>query len=427
MAPYIVYWLLQAMCPFFQPLHVHVMPVMGSLSWPLLLVLSMIPTLLVVNVCILLFGIIEATTDPFLKTAKYRPKTWSESLFHLSWSLFAFVTGINRAKGRLAILQYGLHIYVAALLTGHSVKPMLTDTRSTAVRFRDAGVPYFAVSNLQASAMHVMTCPKLSGQPWGSDVLFAGQEGSPVLGWWPSQLDFAMEGLAGSSAQQPPRLILPPHVNVSGSLSFFPKLTHMWGELLQTSTTGNVGMRSLQLLKTLVHVCSSGISWLHAHLRTLFSLTIYVWNHIDAYFCHDMQRVFALYAWCAIMIWWLAYALGNMHLYFEQLASAKQTRIKLMGRFRYICFRLEHKHGKWVKGTKPVYCFTKPLNKIPKPEFELTLSFSKAMLLAIMISLYVLNYQAVHLHFNGLLHWAVIAIRQVIMSWLSSSRLEIWM
>jgi hypothetical protein len=85
---------------------------------------------------------------------------------------------------------------------------------------------------------------------------------------------------------------------------------------------------------------------------------------------------------------------------------------------------LEHKHGKWVKGVKPVYCFTKPRIKIPKPEFELTLSFSKAMLLAIMISLYVLNYQAVHLYFHGLLHWAVIAIRQVIMPWLSLSRLE---
>jgi hypothetical protein len=46
------------------------------------------------------------------------------------------------------------------------------------------------------------------------------------------------------------------------------------------------------------------------------------------------------------------------------------------------------------------------------------------MLLAIVVSLYVLNYQAVHLHFNGLLHWAVIAIRQGIMPWLSSSRLE---
>jgi hypothetical protein len=152
--------------------------------------------------------------------------------------LFAFITGINRAKGCLAILQYGLQIYVAALLTGHSVKPMLTDTRSTAVRFRDTGVPYFAVSNLQASAMHVVTGPKLFGQFRGSDVLFAGQEGSPVLGWWPSQLDFAMEGLAGSSTQQPPRLILPPHVNVSGSLSFFPKLTRMWGELLRSPQPG---------------------------------------------------------------------------------------------------------------------------------------------------------------------------------------------
>jgi hypothetical protein len=163
MAPYVVYWLLQVMCPFFQPLHVHVMPVMGSLSWPLLLVLSMIPTLLVVNVCILLFGVIEASTDPFHKTAKCRPKTWSESLFHMSWSVFAFITGINRAKGCLAILQYGLHIYVAALLTGHSVKPMLTDTRSTTVRFRNTGVPYFAVNNLQASAMHVVTGPKRLG------------------------------------------------------------------------------------------------------------------------------------------------------------------------------------------------------------------------------------------------------------------------
>jgi hypothetical protein len=36
-----------------------------------------------------------------------------------------------------------------------------------------------------------------------------------VLGWWPSQMDFAMEGLAGSSAQQPPRLFLPPHVDMS--------------------------------------------------------------------------------------------------------------------------------------------------------------------------------------------------------------------
>jgi hypothetical protein len=71
-----------------------------------------------------------------------------------------------------------------------------------------------------------------------------------------------------------------------------------------------------------------------------------------------------------------------------------------------------------------VYCFTKPRIKLPKPEFELTLSFSKAMLLAIMISLYVLNYQAVHLYFHGLLHWAVIAIRQVVMPWLSLSRLE---
>jgi hypothetical protein len=42
--------------------------------------------------------------------------------------------------------------------------------------------------------------------------------------------------------------------------------------------------------------------------------------------------------------------LGNMYMYFEQLASAKQTRIKRMGRFRYRCFRLEHKYGKWVKG-----------------------------------------------------------------------------
>jgi hypothetical protein len=129
MAPFIMYWLLQAMCPFFQPLHVHIMPVMGSLSWPLLLVLSMIPTLLVVNFCILLFGIIEATYDPTIKTAKSRPKTWSESFTDWSWSLFAFVTGINRAKGSLAIFQYGLQIWVAALLTGHSVKPMLSDTR----------------------------------------------------------------------------------------------------------------------------------------------------------------------------------------------------------------------------------------------------------------------------------------------------------
>jgi hypothetical protein len=239
MTPYVVYWLLQVMCPFFQPLHVHVMPVMGSLSWPLLLVLSMIPTLLVVNVCILLFGVIEASTDPYHKTAKCRPKTWSESLIHMSWSVFAFITGINRAKGCLAILQYGLQIYVAALLTGHSVKPMLVDTRSTAVRFRDTGVPYFAVDNLQASAMHVMTGSKLFGPSWGSDVLFAGQEGSPVLGWWPSRLDFAMEGLAGSSAQQPPRLIIPPQVNVSGSLSVIPKLTRMWGELVHTLTTGS--------------------------------------------------------------------------------------------------------------------------------------------------------------------------------------------
>jgi hypothetical protein len=85
MTPYVVYWLLQVMCPFFQPLHVHVMPVMGSLSWPLLLVLSTIPTLFVVNVCILLFGVIEASTDPLHKTAKYRPKTWAESLMHVSW------------------------------------------------------------------------------------------------------------------------------------------------------------------------------------------------------------------------------------------------------------------------------------------------------------------------------------------------------
>jgi hypothetical protein len=424
MTPYVVYWLLQVMCPFFQPLHVHVMPVMGSLGWPLLLVLSMIPTLLIVNVCILLFGVIEASTDPYHKTAKCRPKTWSESLSHMSWSMFAFMTGINRAKGCLAILQYGLQIYVAALLTGHSVKPMLVDTRSTAVRFRDTGVPYFAVDNLQASAMHVMTGSKLFGPSWGSDVLFAGQEGSPALGWWPSRLDFAMERLAGSSAQQPPRLIIPPQVNVSGSLSVIPKLTRMWGELVHTLTTGSFGERSLQLLKTSIQVCSPWVSWLHAQVCTLFSLILYVWNHIDAYFRYDMQRVFALYAWCALMTWWLAYAMGSRNWYFEQLASAKHSRVKQLGRFRYRCFRLKHKHGKWVKGVKPVYCFTKPRIKIPKPEFELTLSFSKAMISAIMISLYVLNYQAVHLYFHGLLHWAVIAIRQVIMPRLSLSRLE---
>jgi hypothetical protein len=369
MTPYVVYWLLQIMCPFFQPLHIHVMPVMGSLSWPSLLVLSTILTLLAVNVCILLFEVIEASTGPLHKTAKYRPKTWSESLMHVSWSMFAFITGINRAKGCLAILQYGLQIYVAALLTGHSVKPMLVDTRSTAVRFRDTGVPYFAVNSLQASAMHVMTGSKMFGPSWGSDVLFAGQEGSPVLGWWPSRLDFAMEGLAGSSAQQPPRLIIPPQVNVSGSLSVIPKFTRMWGELVHTLTTGSIGERSLQLLKTSIQVCSPWVSWLHAQICTLFSLILYVWNHIDAYFRYDMQRVFALYAWCALMTWWLAYAMGSRNLYFEQLASAKHSRVKQLGRFRYRCFRLKHRHGKWVKGVKPVYCFTKPRIKIPKPEF----------------------------------------------------------
>jgi hypothetical protein len=424
MTPYIMYWLLQVMCPFFQPLHVHVMPLMGSLGWPLLLVLNMIPTLLVVNVCILLFGVIEASTDPFHNTAKYRPKTWSESLIHMSWSMFALITGINRAKGCLVILQYGLHIYVAALLIGHSVKPMLVDTRSTTVRFGDTSVPYFVVDNLQASAMHVMIGPKLFGPSWGSDVMFAGQEGSQVLGWWPSQLDAAAGGLTGSSAQQPPRLIIPPHVNVSGSMFVASKLTRMRGELLYILTTGSIGGRSLQLLKTSVHVCSPWVSWLHAQVCTLFSLILYVWNHIDAYFRYGMQRVFALYAWCALMTWWLAYAIGSRNSYFEQLASAKRTRVKQLGRFRYRCFRLEHKHGKWVKGVKPVYCFMKPRNKTHKPEFELTLSFSKAMLLTIMISLYVLNCQVAHLYFHGLLHCAVIAIRQVIMPRLSLSRLE---
>jgi hypothetical protein len=342
----------------------------------------------------------------------------------MSWSVLAFVTGINRAKGCLAILQYGLHVYVATLLTGHSVKPMPVDTRSTTVRFRDTCVPYFAVDNLQASVMHVMTGSKLPGPSWGSDVMFACQEGSPLLGWWPSQLDFATKGLAGSSAQQPPRLIIPPHVNVSGSLSVASKLTRMWGELLYTLTTGRIGERSLHLLKTSVHVCSPWVSWLHARVCTLFSLLLYVRNHIDAYFRYDMQCVFALYAWCALMTWWLAYVVGSRNWYFEQLASAKRSRVGQLGRFRYRCFRLEHKHGKWVKGVKPVYCFTKPRNKIPKPEFELTLSFSKAMLLAIMISLYLLNYQVVHLYFHGLLHWAVIAMRQVIMPWLSLSGLE---
>jgi hypothetical protein len=153
----------KVMCPFFQPFHVHVIPVMGSLNWPLLLVLSMIPTLLVVNICIFLFGVTEASTGPFHKTAKCRPKTWSESLIHMSWSVFSFITWINRAKGCIAIMQYGLHIYVAALLTGHSVKPMMVNTRSTSVRFRDTGVPYFAIDNLQALAMHVMNGPKMFG------------------------------------------------------------------------------------------------------------------------------------------------------------------------------------------------------------------------------------------------------------------------
>jgi hypothetical protein len=174
--------------------------------------------------------------------------------------VFAFITGVNRARGCLAIPQYGLQIYVAALLTRHSVKPMLTDTRSTAVRFGNTGVPHFVASNLQASAMHVVTGPKLFGQFRGSDLLFAGQEGSPVMGWWPSQLDFAMEGLAGLSTQRPPRLVLPPQVNVSGSLSVISKLTCMWGKLLHASTAGNIGVRSLQLLKTSVQVCSSWVT-----------------------------------------------------------------------------------------------------------------------------------------------------------------------
>jgi hypothetical protein len=75
MTPSIVYWLIQGICPFFEHLHVHAMPTMSSLGWPLLLVLSTIPTLLVVNICTMLFRVIEASTDPFHKTAKYRPKT----------------------------------------------------------------------------------------------------------------------------------------------------------------------------------------------------------------------------------------------------------------------------------------------------------------------------------------------------------------
>jgi hypothetical protein len=245
-----------------------------------------------------------------------------------------------------------------------------------------------------------------------------------VLGWWPSQLDFAMEGLAGSSAQQPPRLISHHRSTSRAACPSSPSLRVCGVSFCTPLTTGSIGERSLQLLKTLVQVCSPWVSWLYAQVCTLFSLIIYVWNHIDAYFRYDMQRVFALYAWCALMKWWLAYVVGSRNWYFEQLASAKRTRVKQMGRFRYICFRLEHKHGKWVKGVKPVYCFTKPRSKIPKPEFELTLSFSKAMLLAIMISLYVLNYQVVHLYFHDLLQWAVIAIRHVIMPWLPLSRLE---
>jgi hypothetical protein len=425
MAPCVVYWLLQVMCPFFQSLHVRVMPTMGSLGWPLVLVFSMIPTPLAANVCILLFGVVGASTNHFHGTAECRPEIWSESLFHMAWSVFAFITRINRTKGRLAILQYGLQIYVMALLTGHSVKHMLMDTRSTHGRFRNVGVPYFADNNLQASVMHGVTGPKLFGQFRGSNVMFAGHEGSLVLGWWPNQVEFSVEGLAVSPAQQPPRLILPPQVNMYGSMSVTPKLTHCWGELLQTSTTGNVGVRSLHLSKTSVHVCSSWASHLHVRVCTLFSLLISGWNHVGACSCYDVHRVFALCAWCARMMWWLAYALANMHLYFEQSASARHTRVKQMGRFRYICFRLERKYGKWAKGGKPVYCFTKPCNKISTPKFESTLRFSKAMVLALMISLYVLNHQAVHLYFHGLLQWAVMAIRQVIVPWLSLSRLEI--
>jgi hypothetical protein len=41
-----------------------------------------------------------------------------------------------------------------------------------------------------------------------------------------------------------------------------------------------------------------------------------------------------------------------------------------------------------------------------------------------MFSLYVLNYQVVHLHSHVLLRWAVTTIHQGFMPWLSSSRLE---
>jgi hypothetical protein len=189
--------------------------------------------------------------------------------------MFASITWIHRAKGCLATMQYGLQTYVATLLTGHSVKHMMMHTRSTFVRFRKTSVPYFAVVNMQASAMHIMTGPKMLGRSLGSDVLFAGHEGSPVMCWWPIQLHFDAEGLGGSSAHQPPRPILPPHVNVSGSLSVISKPTRAWGGILHTLATESVGVRSLRRLKTSVHVCSPWVSWLHAQFCTLFSLIFY--------------------------------------------------------------------------------------------------------------------------------------------------------